>query len=127
MSIPARAQRNSTAVPDLAQLEKMISRFAPTPLRVDTSKLSAGDRQALVKLIEAARILNDIFMKQLWDGNPALVCQIAEGHHSRTGQGAAALFLDQQRAVVGHRRLQIVSAGSAATQAARERISIQTT
>jgi hypothetical protein len=50
----------------------MASRFAPTPLRVDTSKLSAGDRQALVKLIQAARILDDIFMQQMWDGNLAL-------------------------------------------------------
>ncbi|HZQ67150.1 MAG TPA: hypothetical protein VFA68_01420 [Terriglobales bacterium] len=50
----------------------MASRFAPTPLRVDTSKLSAGDKQALVKLIESARILNDIFMKQYWSGDIAL-------------------------------------------------------
>lgn len=56
-TIPARAQKNNKmAAPDLAQLEKMTARFAPTPLRVDTSSLSAGDKQALVKLIEAARI-----------------------------------------------------------------------
>src|SRR5580693_1125803 len=70
-SLSMRAQK-SEAVPGLAQLEKMASRFAPTPLRVDTSKLSAGDRQALVKLIQAARILDDIFMQQMWDGNLAL-------------------------------------------------------
>jgi len=69
--IPTKAQRNE-ALPDLAQLEKMASRFAPTPLRVDTSRLSSGDRQALAKLIEAARILNDVFMQQMWDGNLAL-------------------------------------------------------
>jgi len=50
----------------------MAARFAPTSIRVDTSKLSPGDRQALVKLIEASRILNDIFMKQLWSGDVAL-------------------------------------------------------
>ncbi len=76
MSISAKAQKNSGAVPDQAQLEKMASRFAPTPLRVDTSRLSAGDRPALVKLIEAARILDDIFMKQMWDGNPALYARL---------------------------------------------------
>ena len=74
-SIRANAQKTGTQ-PDLAQLEKMASRFAPTPLRVDTSKLSSGDRQALVKLIEAARILNDIFMQQMWDGNLALYRQL---------------------------------------------------
>ena len=75
MSIPMRAQK-SEALPDLDQLEKMASRFAPTPLRVDTSRLSSGDRQALVKLIEAARILNDIFMQQMWDGNLALYSRL---------------------------------------------------
>jgi len=66
--ISVKAQKIG-APPDVAQLEKMASRFAPTPLRVDTSKLSAGDRQALVKVIEAARLLNDIFLQQMWDGN----------------------------------------------------------
>ncbi|HWO30075.1 MAG TPA: hypothetical protein VNO32_14880, partial [Candidatus Acidoferrum sp.] len=74
-SISMKAQRNG-AVPDLAQLEKMASRFAPTPLRVDTSKLSAGDRQALVKVIESARILNDVFMQQMWEGNLALYARL---------------------------------------------------
>jgi hypothetical protein len=74
-NIAVKAQKNQ-ALPDLAQLEKMASRFAPTPLRVDTSRLSAGDRQALVKLIDAARILNDIFLQQLWDGNVALYARL---------------------------------------------------
>jgi len=55
--------------PDLAQLDKMIARFAPTELRADTSKLSPGDRAALAKLIEASRLLNDIFLRQMWSGN----------------------------------------------------------
>jgi hypothetical protein len=56
----------------LADLQKMTSRFAPVELGVDTSKLSAGDRAALGKLIEASQIVNRIFMKQVWTGNPAL-------------------------------------------------------
>jgi hypothetical protein len=62
----------TAAIPDLAQLQKMIARFQPTDLRVDVSKLSPGDRQALSKLIEAARVLNDIFLTQMWSGNHAL-------------------------------------------------------
>src|SRR5581483_5502522 len=72
MSLPAMAQQNSTSAPDLAQLQKMIARFAPTPMRVDTSQLAKSDQQALVRLIQAARILNDIFMKQYWSGDIAL-------------------------------------------------------
>jgi len=70
LTIPVQAQ--DASMPDAQQLEKMAARFAPTPLRVDTTKLSSGDRQALVKLIVAARILNYVFLEQRWDGNPAL-------------------------------------------------------
>ncbi len=63
-------------IPDLAQLEKMTARFAPTELRVDISKLAPRDRQALAKLIEASRILNDIFLQQLWSGNKALYAKL---------------------------------------------------
>jgi Peptidase family M49 len=66
----------TAAIPDLAQLQKMIARFQPTEVRVDVSKLSPGDRQALVKMIEAARFLNDIFLTQMWSGNQALYTQL---------------------------------------------------
>ena len=76
-SLPARAAKaRSKALPGQAQLEKMAARFAPTPLRVDTSKLSPGDQQALVKLLQAARILNDIFLQQFWSGNTALFAKL---------------------------------------------------
>ena len=64
------------AIPDLAQLEKMIARFKPTELRADVSKLSPGDRQALPKLIEAARVLNGLFLTQMWSGNHALYAKL---------------------------------------------------
>jgi hypothetical protein len=63
-------------MPSQAQLEKMASRLAPTPLRVDISSLSAGDRQALAKLVDAARIVDEIFLKQLWGGNAALYTRL---------------------------------------------------
>src|ERR1700691_3258579 len=66
----------AAAIPDLAQLQKMIARFEPTQMRVDVSKLSPGDRQALPKLIEAARALNDIFLTQMWSGNHALYAKL---------------------------------------------------
>src|SRR5689334_8895736 len=68
----AQETPTTTSVPDLAGLKKMSARFAPTPLQVDTSGLSAGDRKALVKLVQAARIVNHIFMNQFWSGDGAL-------------------------------------------------------
>ena len=61
-----------TAAATLPQLQQMTARFAPAVLHVDTAKLSPGDRQALVKLIDAGRVVNRIFMQQLWSGNLAL-------------------------------------------------------
>ena len=72
LGIPAGVAAAQTAAPNQAQLAKMASRFATSPMRVDVSALSSGDRQALVKLLEAARVLDDIFLKQLWSGNLAL-------------------------------------------------------
>jgi hypothetical protein len=57
------------AIPTLNELKNMTARFAPVELRVDASKLSGGDKQALVKLIEAARVIDHLFLQQLWSGN----------------------------------------------------------
>ena len=67
----AQEKKAAPAIPDRAQLKTMTARFAPTPLRVDLSGLSAGDRQALEKLVEAAKIVNTIFMRQFWSGDLA--------------------------------------------------------
>jgi len=62
----------ASTTPDLGQLDKMIARFRPTELRADVSNLSPGDRAALQKLIQASRVLNDIFMRQMWSGSVEL-------------------------------------------------------
>lgn len=62
---------NQTNSPSLEQLQKMTARYAPTPISVDTSHLSTGDKQALAKLIEAARVIDPLFMEQLWNQNLA--------------------------------------------------------
>jgi len=59
----------AAVLPDLTQLKQMSARFAPVKIKYDTSKLSSGDRKALAKLIEAAKVLNSVFLDQLWSGN----------------------------------------------------------
>jgi len=65
-------------IPDLAQLQRMEARFAPVGLQVDTSGLSPGDRHALAKLLEAASLIDDLFLTQLWSGNPAMYARLQE-------------------------------------------------
>jgi hypothetical protein len=62
----------AAVMPDLAQLKQMNARFAPVTLKYDASSLSPGDRKALAKVTEAARLLNFVFMDQLWSGDRAL-------------------------------------------------------
>jgi hypothetical protein len=76
LTIPAIAGADNTQVADLQTLQTMTARYAPTPLNVDISGLSDGNRKALVKLVAAAQVVNDIFLKQLWQGNPALYEQL---------------------------------------------------
>jgi peptidase M49-like protein len=54
------------------ELAKKIRRFAPTMLTADTSRLSASDRKALSKIIEAAKLMDPLFLRQVWSGNEAL-------------------------------------------------------
>lgn len=56
----------------------MIARFAPVELHADTSKLSPGDQKALAKLLEAARVIDDVFLEQVWSGNKALPAKLAQ-------------------------------------------------
>src|SRR5215217_3307194 len=55
-----------------AELARKIACFAPTTLTADASKLTPKDRQALNKIIEAAKLLDPLFLRQVWSGNDAL-------------------------------------------------------
>ena len=54
------------------ELARKIARFAPTTMTADVSKLTPKDRQALDKIIAAAKLLDPLFLRQVWSGNEAL-------------------------------------------------------
>jgi hypothetical protein len=54
------------------ELARKIRRFSPTVLTADTTRLSPGDRKALNKIIEAAKLLDPLFLRQVWSGNDEL-------------------------------------------------------
>ena len=68
----------AAVMPDLNQLTQMSARFAPVTLKYDTSALSSGDRKALPKLVEAARVLNHLFLDQVWSGNRELYAKLLQ-------------------------------------------------
>ncbi|MGH8164967.1 MAG: dipeptidyl-peptidase 3 family protein, partial [Rhodanobacteraceae bacterium] len=75
-------------MPDQAKLEQMAARFAPTEITVNLSKLAPNDRKVLAKLVEASQIVDGIFLRQMWPGNPSMLLDLAS---DRTPEGRARL------------------------------------
>ncbi len=73
-------------------LPQMISRFAPTEITADISKLSAADRKVLAKLVEASQIVDGIFLRQAWSGNAPMLLDLA-ADQSAEGRARLHYFL----------------------------------
>jgi hypothetical protein len=50
-------------------LKGELARFAPVDITYDASILSQPEKDALAKLVEAARVMDEIFLRQVWSGN----------------------------------------------------------
>lgn len=74
--VACTAQKDEPRVSDskapAGSLAARIRQFARTDLTADISQLSENDRKALDKLIEAAKLLDPLFLRQVWSGNEAL-------------------------------------------------------
>ena len=79
------------AVSGTSPLEAKISRFAPTEITADVSRLSEGDRKALDKIIQAAALMDPLFRRQVWSGNDALLKKL-EADKSPEGQARLHYF-----------------------------------
>ncbi|KAI3682252.1 hypothetical protein L2E82_50027 [Cichorium intybus] len=53
-------------------LQKKLNRYAPISLSAELTGLTEDDKEALILLIHAARLMDDIFHQQVWFGNPSL-------------------------------------------------------
>ncbi len=71
MSANPKSRESEMVTPETSLAAK-IRRFAPTVITANTARLSAGDRRALTKIIEAARLLDPLFLRQVWSGNETL-------------------------------------------------------
>ena len=74
-----------------AQLTTMSARYAPVALTADTAHLSAGDRLAIAKLVEAAKLVDVLQLRQRWSGNEALWAALKKDK-SKLGQARLNYF-----------------------------------
>lgn len=77
---------------DVSALNEKIKRFAPTAINADASRLPPTERQALAKIVDAARLLDPLFLRQAWSGNVALLKKL-EADKSPLGQARLHYFL----------------------------------
>ena len=89
---PTRSTSTVMSTPDLAALQKMTARFAPADIGADLSTLPASERQALGSLVDAARLVDALFLRQLWAGNSAVLMNLA-ADGSPLGQARLEYFL----------------------------------
>ena len=86
-------------MPDLARLEAMTARFAPVEISADISKLPARERNALSRLVQAGLIMDSLFLRQVWAGNPSMLLDLLKDE-TPLGKARLHYFLHQQRSLV---------------------------
>lgn len=85
ISVSGMQQRDIKTAAGDSELAKKIRRFSPTVLTADTSRLAPNDRKALQKIIDAAKLLDPLFLRQVWSGNEALKSKL-EADQSAVGR-----------------------------------------
>jgi len=83
------------AAPSLSELRASLAKFAPTPLEVDVSGMPASERKALARLVQAARVLDPLFLRQSWAGSEAWMVKLARDT-TPLGQARLQLLLLNQ-------------------------------
>ncbi|WP_371396229.1 hypothetical protein [Fretibacter rubidus] len=68
---------DTTATTPFYDLAAQYAKFAKIPLNPDTSFLSASEKAVLNKLIEASKVMSEIYLLQLNPNNPAIRAEIA--------------------------------------------------
>src|SRR5262245_41732654 len=63
------------ADPETQKLQRMTARFAPVDLTVDIAALPPNERQSLAKMVEASRVFDALFLRQVWEGNEPMLIE----------------------------------------------------
>jgi len=88
----AWVQRQESKVPDSARLQQMAARFAPTDIGADLSGLSDADRRVLARLVDASKVIDALFLRQVWAGNEAMLLDLVRDE-SPAGRARLHYFL----------------------------------
>jgi len=75
---PSTSSPSTAAAPERGgdELSRKIARFAPTDIAADLSGLPPNERQALTHMIQAAQVMDALFLEQVWAGNEAMLLDL---------------------------------------------------
>ncbi|HET9360652.1 MAG TPA: hypothetical protein VFO58_12955, partial [Vicinamibacterales bacterium] len=62
--------------PETQKLQTMAARFAPVDLVVDLTPMPENERQALARLVQAAKVFDALFLRQVWEGNESMLLDL---------------------------------------------------
>jgi hypothetical protein len=79
-------------LPGLEDLRRREAQYAPVDLRVDLSALPPGERAALARVVEAAEVIDAIFLRQSWAGNESRLLGLLDDP-SPLGRARLGFFL----------------------------------
>src|SRR6476646_1715832 len=82
--------QTAEAIPSTREVTTMTGRFAPAEIRADVTALPANERQALAKLVDAARLMDSLFLRQVWAGNDAMLQELSHDALVRSRAAATA-------------------------------------
>ncbi len=89
---PAAGAPEEETVSEAARIDTMAARFAPVEIAVDLSTLPLQEQQVLAKLVAAARVMDALFLRQVWAGNEALLLDLLDDTSS-AGKARLRYFL----------------------------------
>ena len=86
---------SAAPLPGLPELKAAADQLVPTPVSVDLTGMPASERKALARLVQAARILDPLFVRQSWAGSEAWMTKLARDT-TPLAQARLRLFLLNQ-------------------------------
>ncbi|MDH3255519.1 MAG: peptidase [Acidobacteriota bacterium] len=71
------AEATGVAVEVREDVDKRLARYAPTELEADLTGVAESELPVLVELIKAGKLMDEIFLRQVWVGNPEFRARLA--------------------------------------------------
>ena len=91
---PSNVQQTTATSTDseVQRLETMARRFATADLTADVAALPENERKALAKIVEASKVFDALFLRQVWEGNETMLLDLVEDS-SPVGRARLHYFL----------------------------------